>query len=84
MNLYINFLSYLAVALLLLFVGVALFAISTPKLKEFQLIAKKNVTAAMSIGGKVMGLALVLGATLEYSVSLTDMVIWHLPSSCTP
>lgn len=76
MNLYINFLSYLVVALLLLFVGVALFAISTLKLKEFQLIAKKNVTAAMSISGKVMGLAIVLGAALEYSVSLTDMVIW--------
>ena len=76
MNLYINFLSYLGVALLLLTVGVALFAISTPKLKEFRLIAGKNVTAAMSLGGKVMGLAIVLGAAAEYSVSLLDMAIW--------
>ncbi len=76
MNLYINFLSYLGVALLLLIVGVALFAISTPKLKEFHLITEKNVTAAMSLGGKVMGLAIVLGAAAEYSVSLVDMVIW--------
>ncbi|WP_312753395.1 DUF350 domain-containing protein [Rummeliibacillus suwonensis] len=75
-NLYINFLSYLGVALLLLVVGVALFAISTPKIKEFQLIAEKNVTAAMSLGGKVMGLALVLGAAAEYSVSVFDMALW--------
>ncbi|WP_397536653.1 DUF350 domain-containing protein [Rummeliibacillus pycnus] len=76
MNLYINFLSYLGVALLLLLVGVALFAISTPKLKEFQLIAERNVTAAMSLGGKIFGLAIVLGAAAEYSVSLVDMAIW--------
>lgn len=76
MNLYINFLSYLGVALLLLLVGVALFAISTPKLKEFQLIAERNVTAAMSLGGKIFGLAIVLGAAAEYSVSLLDMAIW--------
>lgn len=76
MNLYINFLSYLGVALLLLFVGTVLFAISTPKLKEFQLIAQKNVTAAMSLGGKIFGLAIVLGAAAEYSISLVDMAIW--------
>ncbi|WP_431026998.1 DUF350 domain-containing protein [Lysinibacillus sp. LZ02] len=76
MNLYINFLAYLGVALLLLVVGVALFTISTPKIKEFKLIAEKNVSAAMLLGGKVMGLALVLGAAAEYSVSLVDMAIW--------
>ncbi|WP_332650445.1 DUF350 domain-containing protein [Lysinibacillus sp. 54212] len=76
MNLYINFLAYIGVALVLLLVGVALFTISTPKLKEFKLIAEKNVSAAMLLGGKVMGLALVLGAAAEYSVSLVDMAIW--------
>ncbi|MFP3919360.1 DUF350 domain-containing protein [Lysinibacillus telephonicus] len=76
MNLYLNFASYLGVALLLLIVGVVLFTISTPKLKEFRLIAERNVTAAMSLGGKVVGLAIVLGAAAEYSVSLLDMAIW--------
>lgn len=76
MNLYINFASYLGVALLLLILGVILFELSTPKIKEFRLIAKKNVTAAMSLGGKIFGLAIVLGAAAEYSVSLVDMSIW--------
>lgn len=57
-------------------VGILLFIISTPKLKEFSLIGEKNATAAMSLGGKVIGLALVLGAAAEYSVSLIDMAIW--------
>jgi len=76
MNLYINFASYLGVSLLLLLVGVVLFEISTPKLKEFRMIAEKNVTAAMSLGGKIFGLAIVLGAAAEYSVYLLDMAIW--------
>ncbi|MEQ2527842.1 DUF350 domain-containing protein [Robertmurraya yapensis] len=76
MNLYLNFAAYLGVALVLLIVGVVLFTISTPKLKEFRLIAEKNVTAALSLGGKIVGLAIVLGAAAEYSVSLLDMALW--------
>lgn len=76
MNLYMNFLAYLGVAMLLLTVGMALFTISTPKIKEFKLIAEKNVSAAMLLGGKVIGLAIVLGAAAEYSISLMDMAIW--------
>ena len=76
MNLYMNFLAYLGVAILLLIVGMVLFTISTPKINEFKLIAKKNVSAAMLLGGKVIGLALVLGAAAEYSISLMDMAIW--------
>ncbi len=76
MNLYINFLSYLGVAIGLLVVGIVLFTISTPKIKEFKLIAEKNVSAAMLLGGKVVGLAIVLGAAAEYSISLMDMAIW--------
>jgi len=75
-NLYVNFASYLGVALLLILVGTVLFIVSTPKLKEFSLIAEKNVTAALSLGGKMVGLAIVLGAAAEYSVSLLDMAIW--------
>ncbi|MER2106897.1 MAG: DUF350 domain-containing protein [Solibacillus sp.] len=76
MNVYLNFLAYLGVSLSLLVIGMLLFAMSTPKINEFRLIAKKNIAAAMLLGGKVVGLALVLGAAVEYSVSLLDMVIW--------
>jgi putative membrane protein len=76
MNLYLNFASYLGLALLLIIAGILLFILSTPKLKEFSLIGKKNVTAALSLGGKIVGLAIVLGAAAEYSVSLLDMAIW--------
>ena len=76
MDLYINFLLYLLVSLGLLIVGVLLFEISTTKVKEFKLIAEKNVSAALSLGGKVIGLAIVLGSAAENSVDLLDMAIW--------
>lgn len=76
MDLYINFSLYLLVSLGLLFIGVFLFEITTTKVKEFKLIAEKNVTAALSLGGKVLGLAVVLGSAAEYSISLVDMIIW--------
>ncbi|RSD25472.1 DUF350 domain-containing protein [Mesobacillus subterraneus] len=76
MNLYVNFAAYLGLGLLLLIAGVGLFVLATPKIKEFELIAKRNITAALSLGGKMIGLAIVLGAAAEYSVSLLDMAIW--------
>jgi putative membrane protein len=76
MNLYLNFVSYLGLAVLLLFVGTILFEISTTKVKEFKLIAEKNTTAALSLGGKILGLGIVLGSAAEYSISLVDMAIW--------
>ncbi|NMD69478.1 DUF350 domain-containing protein [Bacillus sp. DNRA2] len=76
MDLYINFALYLLVSLGLLVVGIFLFEITTTKVKEFQLIAEKNLTAALSLGGKLLGLAVVLGSAAENSVSLVDMAIW--------
>ncbi|WP_163100342.1 DUF350 domain-containing protein [Peribacillus alkalitolerans] len=78
MNLYFNFASYLGVAVVLLILGLFLFEISTRNIKEFKLIAEKNLTASLSLGGKMIGLAIVLGAAAEYSVSLLDMVIWGI------
>lgn len=76
MSLYVNFAAYLTLSLVLLMVGMYLFEISTTRLKEFQLIRQKNITAALALGGKILGLALVLGSAVENSVSLIDMVIW--------
>ena len=76
MNLYMNFAAYLGLGLLLLSAGVGLFVLATPKIKEFELIGRRNVTAALSLGGKMLGLAIVLGAAADYSISLLDMAIW--------
>lgn len=75
MELFLSFLSYLGAAIVLLVIGTALFEIST-KAKEFKLITQGNQTAALVLGGKVVGLALVLGSSIAHSISMMDMVIW--------
>ena len=71
----VSFLSYLAVSLVLLLVGLFLMEITT-KVKEFSLMAKGNKAASYVLGGRVLGLAIVLYSTVANSISLTDMALW--------
>ncbi|CCF16973.1 conserved hypothetical protein [Brevibacillus laterosporus GI-9] len=60
----------------MMLIGFILFVVSTTRVKEFQLIANNNQAAALTLGGKMLGLAYVLGSAVANSVSLMDMVIW--------
>jgi putative membrane protein len=71
----LNFLIYLGVSLALLLVGLFLMEITT-KVKEFALMAKGNKAASYVLGGRLLGLAIVLYSALANSISLLDMVIW--------
>jgi putative membrane protein len=72
----LSFLAYFGVTLGLLIVGIFLFEITT-KNKEFDLIFKKrNKTAALVLGGKMVGLAIVLESALRNSISITDLLVW--------
>lgn len=71
----LNFLIYLGVSLALLLVGLLLMEITT-KVKEFSLMAKGNKAASYVIGGRLLGLAIVLYSAAANSISLTDMAIW--------
>ncbi|MFD3447553.1 DUF350 domain-containing protein [Microbacteriaceae bacterium 4G12] len=75
MDLFLKFLAYAGIGLALLLIGLFLFTAST-KTKEFPLIGKGNQAAAMSVGGKLVGLSFVIGSAIAHSVSLVDMMIW--------
>ncbi|MEH7331076.1 DUF350 domain-containing protein [Neobacillus drentensis] len=70
-----NFLLYLAVSLGLLLAGLFLMEVTT-KVKEFSLMAKGNKAASYVLGGRLLGLGIVLYSTAANSISLIDMVIW--------
>jgi putative membrane protein len=70
-----NFLLYLLVSLGLLLVGLVLMEVTT-KVKEFSLMAKGNKAACYVLGGRLLGLAIVLYSTAANSISLGDMAIW--------
>jgi putative membrane protein len=71
----IDFLIYLLVALGLLIVGLFLMEVTT-KVKEFTLMAKGNKAASYVLGGRLLGLAVVLYSSLANSISLLDMLLW--------
>ncbi|RBW67826.1 DUF350 domain-containing protein [Bacillus taeanensis] len=76
LNSAIETLSYIGVGIVLLIVGTILFAVTT-KISEKKLILEEgNVAEALKLGGKVLGLAIVIYAAAVNSISLADMVIW--------
>ncbi|TGE31805.1 DUF350 domain-containing protein [Desulfosporosinus sp. Sb-LF] len=84
----INFLKYLGVTIPLMLLAVMLFTYTTPY-KEFQIMAfgddlenPQKVAAAKAVafdlGGKILGLAILLASAIYHSVDLLDMTVWTL------
>ncbi|MBA4495342.1 DUF350 domain-containing protein [Paenactinomyces guangxiensis] len=82
----LNFSIYLGITIPLLFFGLLIFLFTTPY-REYQLIregadttdpAKVNAAkaAAHDLGGKVLGLSIVIASAIFNSVNVVDLVIW--------
>jgi len=72
-----DFLVYLAVALVLLAIFVAIYIRVTPY-RELALIREGNMAASFSLSGSLLGFVIPLAAAVQNSVSLVDMAIWGL------
>lgn len=72
-----DFMLYLAVALVLLALFIAVYVRITPY-REIVLIREGNMAAAYSLSGAVLGFAIPLAAAIHHSVNLVDMAIWGL------
>jgi len=83
-----NFLLYLAVTVPIMAIGIFVFQLTTPY-NEFALIreganAEDPVkgaaakAAAHDLGGKIIGLAIVLASAVYHSVGLLDLALWGL------
>lgn len=84
---FVNFLIYLAVSIPLLLVGIKIFMWQTPfdEIKMIRDAAESDtikdeagIAVAHSLGGKVVGQALVIASAVFHSVSVGDLVIWGL------
>jgi putative membrane protein len=69
------FAAYLALAIVLALVFVAIYVRLTPH-PEIRLIREGNAAAAASLGGALIGFAIPLASAIENSVSLLDMLLW--------
>jgi putative membrane protein len=66
---------HVAVALVILAAGAALYAAVTPH-REIQLIREGNTAAALSFGGVLVGIALPLAFALAASNSVLEIALW--------
>ncbi|MDX8366312.1 DUF350 domain-containing protein [Cytobacillus sp. IB215665] len=71
----VNFLLYLGTNIIMLVIGLFLMELTT-KNKEFRLIADGNKAAAYVLGGRLVGLGIVLYSTSANSLNLVDLMIW--------
>ena len=85
---FVNFLIYLVVSIPLLLIGIKIFMWHTPY-NEMQIIRdaaccdndvkdEAGIAVAHSLGGKVVGQALVMASAVFHSVSVGDLVIWGI------
>jgi putative membrane protein len=69
------YLAYMGVAVGMLIAAVGIYVVITPY-REIALIRAGNATAACSLGGTVVGLAITLSSAVRYAVSIPDVVLW--------
>lgn len=72
-----SFFLYFSVCLLLLGVFLIIYTWITPH-NEFVLIRAGNATAAVALGGAIIGFALPIAAVVIYSLNIVDMGIWGM------
>ena len=72
-----DFLVYLGVSIVYLGAFVMIYVRITPY-PEFKLISEGNMAASFAVCGSILGFVVPLGAAIQHSVSLLDMLIWGI------
>ena len=69
--------SHFVTSVIVFLIGVIIYLFITP-MKEIALIRKKNIAAAISFSGALIGLALPLASSLSASGSIYEIIVWGL------
>lgn len=72
-----GFILYFSSATLLCFLFLAIYVRTTPH-RELELIRSGNSTAAIKLGGALIGFTLPVASVITHSVSLMDMSVWGI------
>jgi len=85
---FVNFLTYLVVSVPLLLIGIRIFMWQTAydeiaiirdaARKDNDIEEEAGIAVAHSLGGKVIGLSLVIASAVFHAVSIGELVIWGL------
>ncbi|MBD7938310.1 DUF350 domain-containing protein [Cytobacillus sp. Sa5YUA1] len=69
---------YFLIAVAIILIGVVVFELLTTKYKDWDEILNGNHAVALSVGGKIVGISIVLAFSIYNSGTILDTVIWGL------
>lgn len=67
---------YFAIAIVIVLIGLAIFESLTKKYKDWDEVLKGNHAVTLSIGGKIIGICIILSFSIYHSASVLDTLIW--------
>lgn len=69
---------YFAVAVAVVIVGLIIFEQITRKYKDWDEIRENNAAVALSIGGKIIGICIIITFSIFHNDTITETIIWGL------
>lgn len=73
---FVSTLIYFFVAVGVVLVGLVIFELITTKYKDWDEILKGNHAVALSIGGKIVGICIILAFSIYNSADIVETLIW--------
>ncbi|MDO6656150.1 DUF350 domain-containing protein [Anaerobacillus sp. 1_MG-2023] len=67
---------YFIAAIVVVVVGLIVFELITTKYKDWEQIENGNMAVALSIGGKIIGICLILAFSIYHSSDVLETIIW--------
>lgn len=67
---------YFIVSILIVIIGLILFELITTKYKDWDEISEGNAAVALSVGGKIVGICIILAFSIYHSDDLITTAIW--------
>ncbi|WLR50207.1 DUF350 domain-containing protein [Bacillus tianshenii] len=67
---------YFLAAIAIVVVGLVIFELITTKYKDWQEIAEGNYAVALSIGGKIIGICIILTFSIYTNDTIVETLIW--------
>lgn len=69
---------YFIISVVIILIGLIIFENITRQYKDYEEIKNGNVAVALSIAGKIIGIALILAFAIYHSMHILDTIIWGI------
>ncbi|MGG1571984.1 DUF350 domain-containing protein [Fictibacillus sp. NRS-1165] len=76
MESFISTVLYFIIAIVMVLIGITIFELMTKKYKDLHEVLNGNRAVSLSIGGKIIGICIILSFSVYHASDILDTVIW--------